>query len=60
MLQSARRVLEVVVPLVYRPALKAAFLDLGTAGVTAKVSPSLVYINQSAVGLITPAIVHDR
>ena len=29
--------LEVVVPLVYRPAMKAAFLDLGTAGTTAKV-----------------------
>ena len=37
-LPSARRVLEVVVPLVYRAAMKAAFLDLGTAGVTAKVS----------------------
>ena len=37
MLPAARRVLEVVVPLVYRPAMKAAFLDLGTAGITAKV-----------------------
>jgi len=36
-LPAARRVLEVVVPLVYRPAMKAAFLDLGTAGTTAKV-----------------------
>ena len=36
-LPAARRVLEVVVPLVYRPAMKAAFLDLGTAGITAKV-----------------------
>ncbi|KAK9829627.1 hypothetical protein WJX72_006957 [[Myrmecia] bisecta] len=48
-LAEVRRILEILVPLVYRPALKAAFLDLKLAGISARLLSRLVpVLNEGA------------
>jgi len=54
---AARRALEVVVPLAYRPALKAALLDLGTVDALARLLARLIPI-AAAGGATAPVTTH--